>query len=214
MLVDGPGHQLLARAGLAGDEHREALVGDPADGLVHLLHGRAVADDGFTRWVVVRQRPDHHGRFAHQTGDLQRLAEYAVQFLQVERFAQVIVRPLPHRFDGRIGRPDDGDQDDRDAGVDLAELLQDVQAGLVGQAQVEENNVWPNVGALEALGGRVGNLDPVGGGGEYMGHLVREQVGVVVNEKQVGHATRASARQQDTDTHWSLYQSVAKRSVP
>ena len=31
--------------------------------------------------------------------------------------------------------------DDRDAGVDSPELPQDVQAGLVGKAQVEENNV-------------------------------------------------------------------------
>ena len=88
-----------------GDEHRERLVGDAADGLVHLLHGRAGADDGFARLVLVRRRPHNHGRLAHQAGDLQRLAEHAVQFLQVERLEQVIVRPLPHRFDGRIRRP-------------------------------------------------------------------------------------------------------------
>ena len=132
-------------------------------------------------------------RLAHHVGDLQRLADHAVQFLQVKRFEQVIVSTLPHRFDGRIGRPDHGDKDDRDAGVDLAELLQDVQAGLVGQAQVEENDIGPNFGgALEALGARVGNLDLVCGGGEDVAHLVREQVRVVIDQEQVGHATRAS----------------------
>jgi hypothetical protein len=101
---------------------------------------------------------------------------------------------LPHRFDGRIGRPDHGDQYDRDAGVDLAELPQDVQAGLVGQAQVEENGVWPNVGdTLQALGARVGDLDPVGGGREDVAHLVREQAWVVIDQKQAGHVTRASS---------------------
>ena len=79
---------------------------------------------------------------------------------------------------------DYGDQDDRDAGVDLAELPQDVQAGLVGQAQVEENDVWPNVGdTLKALGARVGDLDPVCGGGEDVAHLVREQARVVIDQE-------------------------------
>src|SRR5262249_7043074 len=106
---------------------------------------------------------------------------------------QVIVSPLPHRFDGRIGRPDHGDQYDRDAGVDVAELPQDVQAGLVGQAQVEENDVRPTVkGASEALAARGGDLEPVWGGGEHLAHLVREQVWVVIDQEQVGHGSRAS----------------------
>ena len=40
---------------------------------------RAGADDGFARLAVVRRSPHHHGRLAHQAGDLQRLAEHAVQ---------------------------------------------------------------------------------------------------------------------------------------
>ena len=139
--------------------------------------------------------PRDHGRLAHQAGDLQRLADHAVQLLQVQRLEQVVVSPLPHRLDGRIGRPGHGDQDDRDAGVDLAELPQDVQAGLVGQAQVEQNNVRPTVtGAFEALAARGGDLDPVCGRGEHLAHLVREQVRVVIDQEQVGHGSRASAR--------------------
>jgi hypothetical protein len=42
-------------------------------------------------------------------------------------------------FDGRIGRPDYGDKDDRDAGY-LAELPQDLPAGLVEQQG--ENDIW------------------------------------------------------------------------
>jgi hypothetical protein len=120
---------------------------------------------------------------------------------------------LPHRFDGRIGRPDHGDQYDRDAGVDLAELPQDVQAGLVGQAQVEENDVWPNGGdAFETLGARVGDLDAVCGGGEHVAHLVGEQVRVVIDEEQAGHATPSQAWLH-LDIRPSVYESVTKRSV-
>jgi len=67
------------------------------------------------------------------------LADHAVQFLQIKGFEQVIVSALLHRFDGRLGRSDYGDKYNGDARVDLAELLQEIQAGLVGQAEVEEN---------------------------------------------------------------------------
>ena len=49
VLVDRPGHQLLAGAALSGDQHGKGLVGDTADGLVRFLHPRAGADDGFAR---------------------------------------------------------------------------------------------------------------------------------------------------------------------
>jgi hypothetical protein len=55
---------------------------------------RAGADGRFSRLAVVRMSPHHHGRLAHQAGDLQRLAEHAVQLLQVQRLAQVIVGPF------------------------------------------------------------------------------------------------------------------------
>jgi hypothetical protein len=38
----------------------------------------------------------------------------------------------------------------------------------------------------------------VGGGGEDVAHLVREQVRVVIDQEQVGHGTRASAQWQDS----------------
>jgi hypothetical protein len=66
--------------------------------------------------------------------------------------------------------------------------MQYVQAGLVGQAQVKENDVWPKVGdTLKTLSARASDLDPVCRGGEDVAHLVREQAWVVIDEKQVGH---------------------------
>ena len=43
-LVDGPGHELLAGAALALDEHRGVGAPPPGDAGELLLHGRAVAD--------------------------------------------------------------------------------------------------------------------------------------------------------------------------
>ena len=117
------------------------------------------------------------------------------QLLQVERLEQVVVRPLPHRLDGRVGRPWPGDEDDRDAGVDPPELPEDVQAGQVGQAQVEEDHVRASGGdPFQALCARLGDLDPVRGRGEHVAHSVAEQVRVVIDQKQGGHETRAPAQ--------------------
>ena len=76
-----------------------------------------------------------------------------------------------------------------------AELRQDVQAGLVGQAQVEENNVRASGGdPFQALCARVGDLNPVSGRGEHVAHSVAEQVRVVIDQEQGGHVTRAPAQ--------------------
>jgi hypothetical protein len=188
VLVDGAGDQLLAGATLARDQHGYVLGGDAADGLVHLAHRRAAPHDGFALDVVVRRRLRDDGRLAHQAGDLQGLADHPVQLLHVERLEQVIVSPLPHRLDGGVRRPRQGDKHDRDAGVKGADLVQDLQARLVRQAQVEENYIrGRGRDALEALAPRVGDLDAVCGGGEEVAHLLRQQLRVIIDEQQVGH---------------------------
>ena len=48
VVMDGPCHQLLAGAGLAGDHHRHRVVQYLADELIDLLHGRAFADQTVT----------------------------------------------------------------------------------------------------------------------------------------------------------------------
>ena len=118
VLVDGAGDQLLAGAALAGDQHGKGLVGDAADRLEDLLHRRAAAHEGLAREVVVRRRLRDDGRLAHQACHLQGLADHPAQLLHVERLEQVVVRPLPHRLDGGIRRPRQGDEHDRDAGVE------------------------------------------------------------------------------------------------
>ena len=187
VLVDGAGDQFLAGAALAGDQHGHVLGGDAADGLVHLAHGRAGADDGPVH-VGVRGGLGDHGRLAHPPGHLQRLADHPPQLVRVERLEQVVVGALLHRLDGRVRGLGHGDEDDRDARVDAADLLVDLQAGLVGQAQVEENDVRrPGADPLEAFGAGGGHLDPVSRRGERLAHLLRDQGRVIVDEQQVGH---------------------------
>ena len=45
-----------------------------------------------------------HGRLAHPPGHFQRLADHALQLVQVERLEQVVVGALLHRLDGRVRR--------------------------------------------------------------------------------------------------------------
>ena len=59
VLVDGPGHQFLARPGFPADQDRGAGGRNPPDGLVDLLHGRAAADDGLARGLVRRDVDIH-----------------------------------------------------------------------------------------------------------------------------------------------------------
>ena len=46
----------------------------------------------------------------------------------------------------------------------------------------------------QALGARVGDLDPMNGGGEDVAHLVREQARVIIDQEQADHGTRASSQ--------------------
>jgi hypothetical protein len=72
------------------------------------------------------------------------------------------------------------------------DLLVDLQAGLVGQVKVEENNVRrPGTDPLESFGTGAYHLDPVSRRGERLAHLPREQGWVIVDEQQVGHGRLA-----------------------
>ena len=44
-VVQGAGHQVLAGAALAGDQHRGVRGGGPLDEVAHLAHHRALAQD-------------------------------------------------------------------------------------------------------------------------------------------------------------------------
>ena len=55
-VVDGPGHQLLARAALAGDQHRGRSGGGLGDGAEDLVHGLRFTQQAVPRLMVCGSR--------------------------------------------------------------------------------------------------------------------------------------------------------------
>ena len=119
-----------------------------------------------------------------QAGQLERLADHPAELLRVERLEQVIVGPLLHGLDGRVGGGGGGDEDHRDAGVDPADVLVDFQPGEVGQAHVEQDHLGG------ALANRASPSAPLRAtsistprGPEGVPYLGLDQAGVVVYEQ-------------------------------
>ena len=187
VVVDGAGDELLAGAALAGDQDRDVLRGDAADGLVDLTHRRAAAEDRAIR-VGIRLGLGDHRRGAHPTGDLQGLADHPPQMVQVERLEEVVVGALLHRLNGRIGRLLDRHENHGNARVDLADLPVDLQAGLVGQPQVEQDDVGrPRADRFQARRRGACDLHAVCRGGERLTHLLRDEDRIVVDQQEVRH---------------------------
>ena len=140
VLVDGPGHQFLARAALAQDQHGHVLRGDAADRLVELLHGRRAAHQlvalDLRRAVLVV-----HGRRAADLADVDGPRHHVAKLVQVQRLEQVLEGPQLHGLDGGLGGPVRRDDDHRQPGVDLADLAVGVQSRHVGQPDVEDHGV-------------------------------------------------------------------------
>ena len=132
-----PGDQLLAGAALAQDQHVDVLRGDAADRLAHLLHDGAAADDAVGA-LLGRQQRGH----AHQAGGLEGAVEDLAEPVEVDRLDEVVEGALLHRLDGGLGGAVGGDEDDRAAsGRQRLDVVEDVQAGAVGQLQVEHDDV-------------------------------------------------------------------------
>src|SRR5262249_30565701 len=83
--------------------------------------------------------------------------------------------------------PDPGDEDDRDAGIEPANLPIDLHPGLVGQARVEDDHIGP-VGkdVPEPSRPGAGDLHPMAGWRERSAQLLRHQGRAFVDEKEVG----------------------------
>ena len=184
--VNGAGDQFLTGAALASDQHREPLACNTADRLVYLAHGRATADDA-TLSVRFHLGFIHCGRLAHTLSNVQRLADDPLQHGQIERLEQAVIGALLDHLDGHVCPAFPGDEDDRNACVDAADLLIDFQAALAGQAQVEDNDIRGAVAdVLEPNPASADDLHAVRGCGECPAQLLRHQGRIIADEKQVG----------------------------
>ena len=134
MLVQRARHQFLARARFAGDQHRDLALAQAADGAEHVLHGRRLAQ--------------HLGRGGHALlghflalAFLHRAADQLDRLGQVERLGQVFERAA---LEGRHGAVQVGERrhdDDRQAGQLFLDLVQQVQAGAAGHADVAHQDL-------------------------------------------------------------------------
>jgi len=121
--------ELLAGAGFAVDQHGRVRLGKPADGAEHLLHRRRLTEDfggdGLDRRCTdlgraLRQRP------AYQRHGL----------IDVERFRQIFEGAALEGRHRRIEVGIGGHDDDRQVGVILLDLAQQVEAAGAGHADV------------------------------------------------------------------------------
>ncbi len=156
VLVESARDQLLARAGGAGEKHGHVLVGHAANGLDHVLHGRAAGDDDVGALVHGFIDGDNGGD-VHEPADGQRRFDDATHLTQLQRLEQIVVGAEFHGFDGVVGVAAAADEDDGTAGVDGPQLAQHFQPTQVRQVDVQHHHVGPAFACpFEAVGGRLG----------------------------------------------------------
>ena len=141
--VDGARHQLLAGAGLAGDEHRALRLGDQLGARDHVENRAAAADD-----AVVIELGVALAQQVAQAGARPLILEGAAgqhqQLVDLERLLQVVARAELHRLDGALDAAVRGHHDDgrplrfrRDGG----EVADHVEAGAIRHQEVDDQQV-------------------------------------------------------------------------
>jgi hypothetical protein len=135
--VNRPRHQILSRAGLAGDEHGDVHARRVADDLAHFAHLRAAPEaelvlEPRARVVVGRAAPASPGTGKDALDDI-------LELLGGERIFEEVVGPERGGLDGALDTMAVGEQDDRPRVASL-DLESPQELGAVGavEVQVEE----------------------------------------------------------------------------
>ena len=147
--MDGAGHQLLAGAALAQDQHRRIGGRHAVHEAQHLLHSRAAGDDALVARLVELGAHDHV--LAHQAGLLGRLADQDVELLDARRLGQVVVGAELHGLDRGGHLLEAGHDDDLWGLREILQLAQHLDALDVRHPHVEQQHVGHLV--LEMLEG-------------------------------------------------------------
>ena len=141
VLVDGLRDHLLARAGLAVDQHGGGGGGDLLDHVAHLRHERRRADEVLE--AVLRRRVDVH-RERHGLVLLHLLLgarEAGEDVVDLERLREVVEHALLHRLDRRLHGGVGGEQDHGHGRMELVHLLEERHAVHRRHAQVGDHDV-------------------------------------------------------------------------
>ena len=128
--------ELLARAGLARDQHRHARARQAADRLEHLLHRRRLADDARRRL-----RGRLLGRSARALP--RRARDELDRFVDVERLRQILEGAALIGRHGAVEIRVRRDDDDGDVGIHAREPLHELEPAHVRHADVRDQHVGP-----------------------------------------------------------------------
>ncbi len=124
--VQRMGHQFLARAAGAGDQHRRLGRRRLADGVEDRLHDLRVADDVLEAVLVV-QLLFEVPVFGFDVARAERARDQHVEVIEVHGLGQEVVSPLLHGLDGRFDAAVGGQQDADDIGMVRLDPLQQLE---------------------------------------------------------------------------------------
>ena len=159
--MDGPCHEFLAGAALAGDEHGGLEVGDLGDGPEDLDHLRALGEDRL-ELVLLPDLLAERAVLAAQGLALLGLLEGEDHLVLFEGLAHVVVRAGLHRLERQVHVAVRAHHDDRRRVLLGLEGRQEVEAAHLGHTDVREDYVGAEgVDQRERRLAAVGHLDVV-----------------------------------------------------
>ena len=139
-MVDRPRDQFLAGAAVPQQQHVDIAGRHPADQFIDLLHHRTLPDHAVAAGTGRLLRRKNHFS-THQPAALQRIIDDRLNLRYLERLQHIVERPAQGGFDRRFGGAEGSDHQHHRPGIGATDLLQHLQAGGIGQAQVEDNQV-------------------------------------------------------------------------
>ena len=136
------GHQRLAGAGFAVDQHMAVGLPQIQDILAQPFHHARLADQLLHQHAAIRQLAPQRPVVQRQPTGLRGLLGQFGHPVGVERLFQEIEGPHPHRFHGHRHIAMPGDQDHRQAAVLSHQLLEKGHPVHARHADVADNHPW------------------------------------------------------------------------
>ena len=190
VVVNGARDELLAGAGLAGDENRAAGLRHGLEQLEQLPHHLALADDALEA-VPLLELLAQVGVLGAQPALLERRVDDVQQFVELERLLDEVARAALDGLDGVLHRAEAGDDDADDVGIERARLVEHRRAvGAAAEPQVGDDDVEGERGrGDDGLLARRGLLHVEAAVGEALGHRLAQRR-LVFNEQNMSVAMR------------------------
>ncbi len=142
--MDGVGDELLARPAFPQDEHCGVTLGDPLDGPVELLHGRALAHDLVVSLALLDLRAQE-SVFLLEGVELLCPLENDQDFIQLGRLGEIIEGPSLDRLNGRFDGSVAGEHHDQGVGLVFGEMVQYLHAAHAGHHEIRDDHIVARV---------------------------------------------------------------------